>query len=84
MDSTHKILIGIASIDFFFHRSITFEAMLNQECGWFDDHNNSVGALGSHLTGDAANVQTVRNFFLNMFQTLSFSISTFPSNISTG
>lgn len=45
-----------------FIRSITFEAMFKQECGWFDDHNNSVGALGSRLTGDAANLQTVHTF----------------------
>lgn len=38
---------------------MTFGAMMRQECGWFDDQNNSVGALGSRLSGDAANIQTV-------------------------
>lgn len=38
---------------------MTFEAMLKQECGWFDDNNNSVGALTSRLSDDAANIQTV-------------------------
>lgn len=38
---------------------MTFAAMLRQECGWFDDQNNSVGALGSRLSGDASNLQTV-------------------------
>lgn len=44
-------------------RSSTFEAMLKQECGWFDDHKNSVGALGSRLSSDAANIQTVYTSF---------------------
>lgn len=38
---------------------MTFEAMLKQECGWFDDNNNSVGALVNRLSDDAANIQTV-------------------------
>lgn len=38
---------------------MTFQSMLKQECGWFDDHNNSVGALASRLSDDAANIQTV-------------------------
>lgn len=41
------------------NRINTFEAMLKQECGWFDDPKNSVGALASRLSGDAANLQTV-------------------------
>lgn len=36
---------------------MTFEAMLNQECGWFDD--NSVGSLSTRLSVDATNLQTV-------------------------
>lgn len=39
---------------------MTFEAMLKQECGWFDDEKHSVGALSARLSGDAANLQTVR------------------------
>lgn len=44
----------------YFNRTLTFEAMLKQECGWFDNPKNSVGALTSRLSGDAANLQTVR------------------------
>lgn len=44
---------------------MTFQAMLKQECGWFDDHSNSVGALTSRLSDDAANIQTVW-FILNL------------------
>lgn len=36
-----------------------FQAMLNQEIGYFDRKTNSVGALCSRLSGDAANVQGV-------------------------
>lgn len=39
---------------------MTFQAMLKQECGWYDDNNNSVGALTSRLSDDAANIQTVK------------------------
>lgn len=46
-----------------FVRLMTFEAMLRQECGWFDDEDNAVGILGAHLSGDAANVQNVRSVF---------------------
>ncbi|MPC45721.1 Multidrug resistance protein 1 [Portunus trituberculatus] len=38
-------------------RKLTFAAMLRQEVGWFDDDKNSVGALCSRLSGDAASVQ---------------------------
>lgn len=38
---------------------MTFAAMLKQECGWFDEEEHSVGILASHLSGDAASVQTV-------------------------
>lgn len=40
--------------------------MLKQECGWFDDHNNSVGALSSRLNDDASNIQTVWNIKLGV------------------
>lgn len=42
-------------------RLMTFKAMLRQECGWFDKKENSVGFLSSNLSGDAANVQNVKN-----------------------
>ena len=38
-------------------RSMTFEAMLKQEMGWFDEDTNSVGALCARLSSDAAAVQ---------------------------
>ncbi|KAK3887408.1 hypothetical protein Pcinc_008524 [Petrolisthes cinctipes] len=38
-------------------RKLTFAAMLKQEMGWFDETKNSVGALCSRLSGDAAAVQ---------------------------
>nr|WEU75111.1 ABCB1-mScarlet-I fusion protein [Vector pPB-pCoBlast-actin5c-abcb1(67-1411)-mScI] len=38
-------------------RSRAFSAMLRQEMGWFDQDDNSVGALCSRLSGDAAAVQ---------------------------
>lgn len=40
--------------------SITFASMLKQECGWFDDQKNAIGALSARLSGDAAHVQGVR------------------------
>lgn len=40
-------------------RSMTFTAILSQECGWFDDKRHSVGVLSAHLSGDAANIQNV-------------------------
>ena len=38
-------------------RVMTFESILKQEVGWFDRHENSVGALTARLSGDASNVQ---------------------------
>lgn len=56
------------------NRTLTFEAMLKQECGWFDNPKNSVGALTSRLSGDAANLQTVRiTFFQLDFQQICTS-----------
>ena len=40
-------------------RKLTFEAMLRQEMGWFDDPANSTGALCSRLSGDAGALQGV-------------------------
>lgn len=44
---------------------MTFAAMLQQECAWFDDENHSTGALSSRLTGDASNLQCAINDPLN-------------------
>lgn len=52
-------------------RLMTFKAMLEQECGWFDDEKHSVGALSTFLCADAANLQTVRCenvIFLSLFK----------------
>jgi len=40
-------------------RKQTFNAMLMQELGWYDDPNNNIGALCARLSGDAAHVQGV-------------------------
>lgn len=50
---------------------MTFKAMLEQECGWFDDEKHSVGALSTFLCADAANLQTVRSkkhFYFSLFK----------------
>ncbi|XP_053373101.1 ATP-dependent translocase ABCB1-like isoform X2 [Mercenaria mercenaria] len=38
-------------------RSLSFKAMLRQEIAFFDDHDNSVGALCTRLSTDASQVQ---------------------------
>ncbi|XP_075169480.1 multi drug resistance 49 [Haematobia irritans] len=38
-------------------RNKTFATLLKQEVGYFDDENNSVGAMCARLAGDCANVQ---------------------------
>lgn len=38
-------------------RGMTFEAMLKQEIGWFDDRTNGTGSLCARLSGDASAVQ---------------------------
>ncbi|CAD7078234.1 unnamed protein product [Hermetia illucens] len=38
-------------------RKMTFKAILSQEMGYFDDQDNSVGALSARLSGDCAGVQ---------------------------
>ena len=47
-------------------RKLTFEAMLRQEMGWFDDPANSTGALCSRLSGDAGALQGV-SFIADLF-----------------
>lgn len=43
-------------------RSMTFAAMMRQECAWFDHEDHSSGVLSARLTGDASSLQTVHNF----------------------
>lgn len=38
-------------------RTMTFNAMMKQEMGWFDLSNNAIGALCARLSGDCASVQ---------------------------
>lgn len=40
-----------------FIRSTTFNAILKQEIGWFDDKNNGVGVLSARLSDNASGVQ---------------------------
>ena len=40
-------------------RKMVFEAMLNQEMGWYDDPKNSTGALCTRISHDAGAVQGV-------------------------
>ncbi|XP_044284634.1 ATP-dependent translocase ABCB1-like [Varanus komodoensis] len=38
-------------------RSLSFKALLQQEIGWFDDHNNGIGVLLTRLATDASQVK---------------------------
>lgn len=40
-------------------RAETFDAMLRQEIGWFDDKANATGSLCARLSGEASAVQGV-------------------------
>lgn len=40
-------------------RKKTFEAMLQQEIGWYDKKENAVGTLCAQLASDASSVQGV-------------------------
>ena len=57
-------------------RKLTFEAMLRQEMGWFDDPANSTGALCSRLSGDAGALQGV-SFTADLFSIPSFGFIIF-------
>ena len=56
-----------------------FEAILNQEIGWFDEDANSVGVLCTRLSADASSVQGATGSRISVvFQaiaTLAFSIT---------
>lgn len=47
-----------------FHRSMTFVAMMRQECSFYDDVEHSSAALSARLTGDAGNLQGVSNYLM--------------------
>lgn len=60
-------------------RAMTFKAIVSQEVGWFDQEQNSVGALSARLSGEAAGVQGAIGYPLSgMLQ----AISNFVSGIS--
>lgn len=40
-------------------RSATLNSMIQQDCSWYDDSKNAVGALSVRLTADAAGMQGV-------------------------
>lgn len=40
-------------------RSDTLASMIQQDCSWYDDSKNAVGALSVRLTADAASMQGV-------------------------
>ncbi|XP_030385057.1 multidrug resistance protein homolog 65 [Scaptodrosophila lebanonensis] len=46
-------------------RSTTFDSIMQQEIAWFDEKENSVGALSARLAGDAASVQNAIGFPLS-------------------
>lgn len=40
-------------------RSLSFEKVVHQNIGWFDDSNNSSGAIGARLSGDASTLRSM-------------------------
>ncbi|XP_023168869.2 multidrug resistance protein homolog 65 [Drosophila hydei] len=59
-------------------RSKTFSSIMKQEMGWFDEKENSVGALSARLSGDAASVQGAIGFPLsNIIQALTNFVCSF-------
>ncbi|KAI3645403.1 hypothetical protein MP228_008331 [Amoeboaphelidium protococcarum] len=48
-------------------RDLSFKAMLQQEIGWFDQEQNSVGALTSNLSSGAQQVQNMSGTILGSF-----------------
>jgi len=78
------IVVGVAAFCQFFSfsvagemltsrlRSLTFQAILKQEIGWFDQSSNNAGSLCAQLSGDAASVQGATGSRLGViFQSLS-------------
>ncbi|XP_055296579.1 multidrug resistance protein homolog 65-like [Sitodiplosis mosellana] len=59
-------------------RSMTFAALLQQNCAWFDDENNSTGALSARLTSDAGDLQDAignpLNEIIRSFSTFAIGI----------
>ncbi|XP_032091717.1 ATP-binding cassette sub-family B member 5 [Thamnophis elegans] len=53
-------------------RSLSFKALLQQEIGWFDDHNNAIGVLLTRLSTDASQVKGATGSRLALM-TMTFS-----------
>ncbi|XP_037933641.1 multidrug resistance protein homolog 65-like [Teleopsis dalmanni] len=59
-------------------RSETFRSFMRQDMAWFDEKENSVGALSARLSGDASSVQGAIGFPLsNIIQALTNFICSF-------
>lgn len=55
-------------------RKATFEAMLRQEMGWFDQKDNSTGALCARLSSDASKVQGATGSWLGIVTQALFTL----------
>lgn len=57
-------------------RSICFEKVVHMEVGWFDEHENSSGAIGSRLSADAATVRAlVGDALAQMVQNIASAVA---------
>ena len=72
MQSNKYERMKISNAMFCSNRSMTFAALMRQECSWYDDENHSSAALSARLTGDAGNLQGAIGYPLSIiFQSLS-------------
>ncbi|KAM6450468.1 ATP-binding cassette sub-family B member 5 isoform 2-T5 [Liasis olivaceus] len=57
-------------------RSLSFKALLQQEIGWFDDHNNGIGVLLTRLSTDASQVKGATGSRLALLTMTIFTLVT--------
>nr|XP_028606429.1 ATP-binding cassette sub-family B member 5 isoform X2 [Podarcis muralis] len=57
-------------------RSLSFKALLQQEIGWFDDHNNGIGVLLTRLATDASQVKGATGSRLALLTSTIFTLLT--------
>uniref|UniRef100_A0A8C5WSY1 Uncharacterized protein n=1 Tax=Laticauda laticaudata TaxID=8630 RepID=A0A8C5WSY1_LATLA len=57
-------------------RSLSFKALLQQEIGWFDDHNNGIGVLLTRLSTDASQVKGATGSRLALMTMTFFTLVT--------
>ncbi|KAJ7322390.1 hypothetical protein JRQ81_018677, partial [Phrynocephalus forsythii] len=57
-------------------RSLSFKALLQQEIGWFDDHNNGIGILLTRLATDASQVKGATGTRLALLTMTVFTLVT--------